>query len=147
MGALFDIKKFRTAHCRGSAAVEFALVLPVLLMILFGTIEYSWYLTWQFVLNNAVAQGARVGVSAREWEDEDPEAMAREAVTQSCWLLGTDQAEAFRETIQTTIIENDDLRTLEVVVAGLTYQPVTGFLPETLIPQHVGAKAVMAFPR
>ncbi len=147
MAALFNKARQCAAGSRGASTVEFALVLPVLLMILFGTIEYAWYLTWQFVLDNAVAQGARVGVTAREWENEDPEELARTAVEQAFWLLEADQLALFRETIQAAVTEADDLRTLQVSVPGWAYRPVTGFLPETLVPKHLAAKTVMAFPR
>jgi hypothetical protein len=44
---------------RGAVAVEFALILPVLLLILFGTIEFGRvYSQWQ-VYNGAAREGAR----------------------------------------------------------------------------------------
>ena len=45
---------------RGAAAVEFALVLPVLLLLLVGTIDFGWAL----VINGNIASAARAG--ARE---------------------------------------------------------------------------------
>ncbi len=45
----------------GSAAVEFALVLPLLLLILFGTIEYGILMYDQSVITNAAREGARWG--------------------------------------------------------------------------------------
>ena len=47
---------------RGIAAVEFALVLPVLLMLMFGIIEMgmAWY--YKQMLVNASREGARVGI-------------------------------------------------------------------------------------
>jgi len=153
MAAWFEIRRYRRSDCKGAASLEFALLLPALLMILFGTIEYGWYLTWQFVLNNAVAEGARVGVTAREWDDEDPIEMARAAVKRAFWLAGDeeeDQEAPLEEALIITITESEDddqLRTLEVAVDEWIYRPITGFLPEALIPASIGAKSVMAFPR
>jgi Flp pilus assembly protein TadG len=47
---------------RGTAAVEFALVLPVLLLLLFMMIEFSIVLYDKAVLTNASREGARKGI-------------------------------------------------------------------------------------
>lgn len=47
---------------RGVAAVEFALLLPVLIMLLFGIIEFGLALSRQQVLNTASHEGARLGI-------------------------------------------------------------------------------------
>lgn len=44
---------------RGAAAVEFALVLPILLMVVFGLIDFGRALNEQIVLDRAAQQGAR----------------------------------------------------------------------------------------
>jgi Flp pilus assembly protein TadG len=46
----------------GAAAVEFALVLPILIVILFGTIEFGLILYNQEVITNASREGARYGI-------------------------------------------------------------------------------------
>lgn len=46
----------------GSAAVEFAFVLPILLMILLGIMEFGIILYRQEVLTNASREGARFGI-------------------------------------------------------------------------------------
>jgi Flp pilus assembly protein TadG len=50
----------RTARDRGSAAVEFALVLPILLLILFGIIDFGRALNAQIELTGAARDGARL---------------------------------------------------------------------------------------
>lgn len=47
---------------RGVAAVEFAILLPVLLLILFGTIEFGMAMYSREVLVNASREGARAGI-------------------------------------------------------------------------------------
>jgi Flp pilus assembly protein TadG len=47
---------------RGAAAVEFALVLPVLLLILFGIIEFARAWNVRQTLTDAAREGARVAV-------------------------------------------------------------------------------------
>ena len=46
----------------GTAIVEFAIVLPVLLLILMGIIEFSLVLYDKAVLTNASREGARAGI-------------------------------------------------------------------------------------
>lgn len=50
------------ARQRGVAAVEFALVLPMLLLIVFGIIEFGVALYDKAVITNASREGARAGV-------------------------------------------------------------------------------------
>ena len=47
---------------RGVAAAEFALVLPVLLLILFGTIEFGMMMYGREIVTNATREGARAGI-------------------------------------------------------------------------------------
>ena len=47
---------------RGAAAVEFALLLPVLMLILFGIIEFGMIMYSREVITNASREGARTGI-------------------------------------------------------------------------------------
>lgn len=47
---------------RGAAAVEFALLLPVLMLILFGIIEFGMIMYSREVITNASREGARSGI-------------------------------------------------------------------------------------
>lgn len=49
---------------RAAAVVEFAVVLPLLLTILFGIIEYGWVFMVRQTLQTAAREGARVSVLA-----------------------------------------------------------------------------------
>jgi Flp pilus assembly protein TadG len=55
----------RSTKCRGASAIEFAIVLPLLLLIIFGTIEFGFLLYNKQVLTNASREGARAGIVAR----------------------------------------------------------------------------------
>lgn len=46
---------------KGQAIVEFAIVLPVLILLILGSIEYGWLLYGKITLNSAAREGARVG--------------------------------------------------------------------------------------
>jgi len=47
---------------KGAAVVEFALILPILLLLLFGIIEFSFYMYDKAMLTNACREGARAGI-------------------------------------------------------------------------------------
>ncbi len=47
---------------RAAAVVEFAVVLPLLLSILFGIIEYGWVFMVRQTLQNAAREGCRIAV-------------------------------------------------------------------------------------
>lgn len=50
----------------GAAIVEFALILPLFLALLFGIIEFSLLLYNQHVITNACREGARAGIVMRD---------------------------------------------------------------------------------
>ncbi len=61
------MKRQRRSQSRqaGGAAIEFALVLPLLLFIIFSTIEFSVALYDKAVITNAAREAARAGVVVR----------------------------------------------------------------------------------
>ena len=48
---------------RGSQAVEFALVLPVLVVLVAGIVDYGWYYSQELAVIGATREGARMGAS------------------------------------------------------------------------------------
>ena len=52
----------RKLNDRGAVAAEFALLLPVILMILFGTIEFGMIMYSRELITNASREGARAGI-------------------------------------------------------------------------------------
>ncbi|SCP98030.1 TadE/TadG family type IV pilus assembly protein [Anaerobium acetethylicum] len=53
-----NLKKNENAQ----ALVEFTLVLPILILLVLGMIEYGWLLNGKITLNGAAREGARAGV-------------------------------------------------------------------------------------
>lgn len=134
----------------GVAAMEFALVVPVLLLIVFSTIEYGWYLTQNIVMNNAVSEGARAGVKARDWQTrnrnaEDPKQFARTALKEALWIY-EDSVILSHVDVHIILADEDGPKRIEVMVTEMPYQPITGYLGSTMLPQTLAAKAVMTFP-
>ena len=54
----------KSSSQKGASAVEFAIVLPLLIVITFGIIEFGMYIYNQQVITNASREGARVGIVA-----------------------------------------------------------------------------------
>jgi Flp pilus assembly protein TadG len=54
----------RSRGQEGSAAVEFAIVLPILILLLAGFFDFGWLFYWQHTVTNASRAGARYGVQA-----------------------------------------------------------------------------------
>ena len=53
------------SRCEGAAAVEFALCLPILLILLAGFFDFGWLFYWQHSVTNASRTAARYAVQAR----------------------------------------------------------------------------------
>ncbi|NGY58035.1 pilus assembly protein [Lentzea sp. NEAU-D13] len=60
LGAGHDGSALRAKPDRGAAAVEFALVLPILLMLMCGIVDFGRALHAQVVLTQAAREGARL---------------------------------------------------------------------------------------
>ena len=138
---------------QGAAALEFALLMPIWLIIFFALIDYGWYLTNLIVMENAVAAGARAGVKVRYWSDEgeDPSQVATQAVVNAFWLPGSPVTNIYIKDADNNPVDMEnadysDYRYLEVRVTGFEYHILTGYLGKKALPQAISAKALMAFP-
>ncbi len=150
------IFKARFLNNRGTAAVEFAILLPIWFMIFFGLLDYSWYLTNVMIMENAVSSGARAGVKVKYWLDsddeeyEDPEQIAINAVNQGFWLDdsldGSGVEVSFKGAGNSSLDDYESCKYLEVRVVDYEYTPLTGYLPEGMIPRTISAVSLMAFP-
>lgn len=68
---------------KGQALVEFALILPILLGLILGMIEFGWILNGKLTLTNAAREGARAAVAS-----EDAIIAAKDAVVKACQASG-----------------------------------------------------------
>jgi hypothetical protein len=58
---------------RGAEAIEFAVALPVLLLLVFGIIEFGWIFHGYITLTGAAREGARVAVVMESDDDGEIE--------------------------------------------------------------------------
>ena len=125
----------RRAAERGAAAVEFALVLPLLMVIVFGIVNYGDMLSVRQSVSQAAAEGARAA-AVRTGTDAQKVTAAEEAVADALDVHGEEclaGADGCRVTIGACETGGDQCVTVRVVIA---YDPlIPGFglvLPETL---------------
>jgi Flp pilus assembly protein TadG len=114
----------------GVAAVEFGLVLPVLMIVLLGIIDYGHVFMVKLAMTNAAREGARVGITLPS--DLAPTA-AETAAVRYLASAGIDTAAVQVNTPSDT---DPELR----VVITLAYQPLIGFVPT---PDSLSAASVM----
>jgi hypothetical protein len=84
----FSVKKYLFSASRGASAVEFALVLPFLVMILFGIFQFGIaYNNW-IALTHAAREGARLA-AVGEYDEQRVRESAPSVVIQSVNVAGT----------------------------------------------------------
>ena len=107
--------KTKTKNQRGVAAVEFALILIPLVLLVFGTIEFSTLLYDKAVITNASREGARAGIvfSTADVSDADIVTVVNNYCSDHMISLGGNSS------IITTITRNDvgPVRSLTVNVS------------------------------
>jgi hypothetical protein len=70
MPNLNRLRRHRGRDRRGAQMVEFAIILPVLIYLLFGIIQYGWIFLKVSQINQAARMGTRVAVRPAATEDE-----------------------------------------------------------------------------
>lgn len=84
---------------RGAALVEFAMVLPILMMFFYGMIELSRVLLLQHTVDTASYEGARSAIV--------PGASSQDAIDCASKLLATGKLKAATITVTPTVITED----------------------------------------
>jgi len=126
---------------RGSMSVEFGLVSPILITVLFGIIEYGTLFSTMLSIQSATRDGARWGATPNFNVETAPEAAA-DHTRESLELLGLDCSEATEMAGSCAIDAGPD--PLEgylaiTVTTTIEYHPVTGgLLP---VPQELVARS------
>jgi hypothetical protein len=75
---------------KGATLVEFAIILPLLLLLIFGIIEFGLFLFNRHVITNAVREAARAGIVVRSprLSDDDIKTIARNYCEQHLVTFG-----------------------------------------------------------
>jgi len=113
---------------RGSSAIEFALTLPILIVILAGILEYGWYLFQLSNVVHAVRDGARIGVTVPAGDSPGPEARATAHARDVLNGLGVPCSESGGCQVVAAIAPAGDVEVL-VLTIEVEYEPMIGLLP------------------
>jgi hypothetical protein len=113
---------------RGSTAIEFALTLPILVVILAGILEYGWYLFQLSNVVHALRDGTRIGVTVPRDDAIGPESRAIEHARQILNGLGVPCSESGGCSVQAVIQPAADTEVMELSIE-VDYKPMIGLLP------------------
>ena len=123
---------------RGVAAVEFAIILPVLVLMLMGIIDWGFFFFFSESVVNAAREGARAGVVEPDSGDTTTTA---ETVAQA--YLGSANIEIGTGTNEAEASADLDGSDLAVTVTMTSFEGLTGFLAPPLIPSSITYTSTM----
>ena len=131
---------------RGSQAIEFALILPVFLMLVFGGIDFLWFMIEIAQVQQAVSSGCRGGAATGVNVYTDPYTRAQELIEET--VLRTTRYNCSLGECEVTVAESD-LSSPEVLWMKcnleVDHNNITGFVPG--IPDTIAATAEMPIAR
>lgn len=115
----------------GQSLVEFALVLPILLALILGMVEFGWILNGKITLTSSAREGARVAIifeNAGEASTAVQSAVSKS--TESSSLTGVTTVTVFDETTKSATVN-----------VSAKIKPIIGLFFSSDV--HLTAKAVM----
>jgi Flp pilus assembly protein TadG len=123
-------RKLRRWRDRGAAAVEFALIVPALILLIFGSIEFGLAVQARTVVGNAAREGVRVLSLSNSVSD------SKQAVTTALGGISGAATATVVVSCKTpagatcTAGGTDAQGNVGTVVVTLTYTGVTGMFPQ-----------------
>ena len=112
---------FRRDRERGAAVVEFAVVLPLFLVLVFGVMEAGWLFAQQIEVRNAAREGARLAVV--DFPDPGDSGLI---ISETCSRAALS---ASRASVYLTQNNAATVNASAVVTVAQRYDSLTGFLP------------------
>lgn len=127
----------------GTAALELALLAPILILLLMGILELGYAFYVKNTLTNAVREGARAGVTVPPLAEPSASTVAQNTVTS---YLNQTLSASMAGTVRITMVPPNTTTAYMVVNAVIPdYHNQTPFnlLPGNLLPNQIAAQAVM----
>lgn len=122
---MIHLRKSGRSSRRGSQAVEFALTLPILSMLLLGLVDYGWYFLRQSMVVNAVRESMRLGAM------QTPDSTDVAGDCTSCKSLAASQIVSSLADVGITVTAAEVTPSIENVsgACALTLSPTIEFDP------------------
>lgn len=116
---------------RGAAAIEFALLLPVLAVMVTGVADAGWYMHETQLAAQAVREGARVGAGVRLDGTPSPASVATTRTLQVLEMTSVDPSvvtvdATYSNRLSSGSCDTDDTLTVR---ATFPFQPLVGLIP------------------
>lgn len=124
----------------GVSSLELALMLPFLMTMILGIVEYGWYFKTKIEMDNALSAASRAVIT------EDGEDSARDiAVAAMMEALDAKVTSYELESCLsvTTLTDPDRAR---VALSDFPHESLTGFFPSGILPSGISSTAVMTYP-
>jgi Flp pilus assembly protein TadG len=151
MEVLMSSEKTKTRRARretGQSLVEFALVLPIFLLILMAIIDFGWAFRGYIVTTNAAREGARWAAIGAPATGDD--GVIDRTVDRSSGILSADQVTVYCNDVETNLLscKSGDTVRVEVdyeyhyitPVGGILHFVTGGLLPD---PLGIGSSTTM----
>ena len=113
---------------RGASALEFALTLPVVMIVLAGILEYGWYLFQLSNVVHALRDGTRIGVTVPLASSTPPTTRAEEHARAVMNGLGVPCEDGDGCMVTAVINASDEFDVLNLTIE-VNYDPIVGLLP------------------
>lgn len=131
------------SHRRGASAIEFALLLIPITLILGGIIEFGWLFLQSNTLLMAARAGARAGAAVSESATPGPGDTAEDVVRSNLDALGVDSTQVTITTCVTSVSAGGLNERAVKVVVSQPYSPLTGLLGDRLASLTLSEQSIM----
>jgi Flp pilus assembly protein TadG len=112
---------------RGAAAVEFALVFPLLILLVFGVVEFGAAWSQSTDVRHGAREAARLAAVDYNPLDEAAADQINTIIAAACSRMGSDSGASIEITLETA--GADDVGDVGVVTLVQPFSSITGFVP------------------
>jgi Flp pilus assembly protein TadG len=135
--------KYMRVNKQGQSVVEFAILLPVMLLMLLGLMEWGFLLWTQTTYVNAVREGSRDAVVIRDWDTNytTRATEVRAIVVGRLRGLPTTLTTGISNRITIELLPSSaHVESIRISIANQPYRSIIGFA-DVVVPQTLSASA------
>jgi Flp pilus assembly protein TadG len=132
---------------KAQSLVEFALVLPLFLLLLLGIIEYGIVFWTKITFDNATRDAARIAVTINDWATNYTARRTQtiNTVVDRCSYLPANATQNLSNNIEVNVLPSlSSIETIEVIIDAQPYTSLTGFA-DLAVPRTMSSRAEMNY--